>query len=46
MTTQVNRVYRKMAVLLHPDKTEVNFLDLIVDGAVEFYICSFPMVFI
>ena len=24
MTIQVNRVYRKMAVLLHPDKTEVN----------------------
>ena len=22
---KVNRVYRKMAVLLHPDKTEVNF---------------------
>ena len=28
-------MYRKMAVLLHPDKTEVNFLDPIVDGAHE-----------
>ena len=28
-------MYRKMAVLLHPDKTEVNFLDPIV--ALEFH---------
>ena len=36
MTTQVNRVYRKMAVLLHPDKTEVNFLDPIVAEHMDF----------
>ena len=38
MTIQVNRVYRKMAVLLHPDKTEVNFLDPIVAQEFHFFL--------
>ena len=29
-------MYRKMAVLLHPDKTEVNFLDPIVAEHMDF----------